>query len=814
MTLLSSSSQVRVDQQEPRYGFYSEYQIKTAVSGKYPSLLTYGQSFYKKVQNQFSKLGEAKKEDYLLWLNRYLPSTVWVPQYFRNWKGWVPKDLVAGLSVCFVEIPQGLSYAGVAGYPSINGLYASSFPLMVFTAFSSCKVLSVGPVASDSVLMASAITTYTHAKTKSAEYVEVGCVVSFVAGLTLLIMGLCRMGWIMTLLSRPVMNGYIVAAACIAISTQVSTVLGVSTLTTQLPFLALQRAFDVINATNVPTVVVSIITAFLLLLPRFIPRFPQWIPMPLVVTILGIILSSSIKFDKRFGIKLVDDIPQGLPTLKVPKLSLFFTVFPQSFLVGIIGYMGAIAMSYAADQKITDRNRRQLQEYRKKTENNGNAATVPLPLEPVRTSIDASQEMIAYGLSDLLCSFMASQVISASFSRTALLIALEGHTLIPNIMDSIFCIIVITSATHLLYYLPKCILSCIVIVAASRLLEDGFKESRFLYNVSRLELLEFLIAFIIPLFYSLEIGVVVAIGVSLCVRLYKTSESPIIQLGQIYGGNIESPQIYYANTKHWKEAKTIPNIEIIELRSELSFINHKSLTNYISNIIERNQTILEESKEKSNPNFIKYIILCLVHTQQTDSTSLRQLMSIFDDIDDVTICLAHIRKPVRDLLFRFNNNNANNDETVLSSNVSNIKNDKGYDQMVGNKHNLKTFISTHDAVLYCQQQTVNEKKQNKDDGKNDVEIVYNSNASKATSDNVTLASNDTNNDNDNIGKDTISNNSDGNDTNNTNDDNHDENQNHLNEDLRLQSHVRNRFTNIPNAETSPLQPSINLETTN
>jgi len=511
--------------------------------------------------------------------------------------------------------------------------------------------------------------------------------------------------------------------------------------------------------------------------------------------------------------------------------------------------MDGVAMGFSVDRQLAEKYRKEVAGYTKAQEDSVNDATqivnpsAPALVEPVNIEIDGSQEMIAWGLADIMGSLMGSQVISASFSRSGLLLTMEAHTLLPNLMDAIACIIVITTATTYLYYLPKCVLSAIVFVASFRLFEDGYKEYIFLYNVSRLELLEFLVSFILPLFITLETGIVIGIGVSLAVRLFKSSDAPIIELGQIYGGNIESPQIYYANIKHWKDARIIPGIKIIELRSELSFTNYRKLVQFIEKIVY-------------NDSSIKFIIICLVHSQLTDSTSIREIVSIFDQFSDVTICLSHLRKPVRSLLYRYREKILA-DKRAEERNANKISNlathframrslllredqkednhtpedirDQKFDDLLGS--NVKTFISTHDAVLYCQKQLQNVRtksengqlftpqhlttkspsvehsdeikyddvdKNNTDKNPN-IEIAY-INSDKKTDDNV--STNDGNieyKNNGDVENDDIA----------TNNANNEGNQNHnADEDSRLQSHVRNRFVNIPNAQ-KPLQTSVN-----
>jgi len=201
-------------------------------------------------------------------------------------------------------------------------------------------------------------------------------------------------------------------------------------------------------------------------------------------------------------------------------------------------------------------------------------------------------------------------------------------------------------------------LACVVLEAIFRLIKTGIIEFMFLYRVSRLELIEFVIAFIVPLFAGLEIGIVVGMISSVIILIVTYAQAQVIELGAIQTKN----GIEYVNPQRFQDAKCIPGISVIELRAELSFINYRRLTHKVSKLISQG---------------IKCIVISLSHTSRIDTTGLRQVIQTIKDAKNTVICISHCKAPVRDII-------------------------KRYKTIVDPKFNIIYFVSTHDAVTYCQ----------------------------------------------------------------------------------------------------------------
>lgn len=195
----------------------------------------------------------------------------------------------------------------------------------------------------------------------------------------------------------------------------------------------------------------------------------------------------------------------------------------------------------------------------------------PLSLPPV--ALNANLEFIAFGLTNMIGSFFHSQVVSASFSRSALNFEMNGHSQITSVIQAVIGLLSLLYLMPFLSPLPKCVLAAVVTASVNRLIKNGVNEFKFLMRVSRMELMEFMVAVIAPLIIGLEIGIFIAIGTSILVNLLRHSFASIIYLGRLHSDIFDEAE--YVDCEVFKEAEYIPNITIIEMKAELSFSNNK-----------------------------------------------------------------------------------------------------------------------------------------------------------------------------------------------------------------------------------------------
>merc|ERR1719245_1938232 len=301
------------------------------------------------------------------------------------------------------------------------------------------------------------------------------------------------------------------------------------------------------------------------------------------------------------------------------------------------------------------------------------------PLQLASIKVSPNMEFIAYGMANMLGCFFSGMIVSGSFSRSALKYEMNACTQIASAVQAFICLLCLLFLMPLLSPLPKCVLAAVVTISVYRLIKNGINEFKFLLNVSRIELIEFLVALISPLCVGLELGILISIGSSIIVNLLRHSFTSIINLAKLQNED------EYVDENEFEETIKIPNIRIIEMKAELSFTNNNRLVDKLRQLL-------------SDGN--KYIIVSLNLTSFIDTTSIRQIVTIFEDAKGSYICFSQCRPNVDKLIKRYEKDVAEFPK------------------------NIKTFISTNDAVNYLQ--TIINDDINDNDN-NDVDININSN---------------------------------------------------------------------------------------
>jgi len=343
--------------------------------------------------------------------------------------------------------------------------------------------------------------------------------------------------------------------------------------------------------------------------------------------------------------------------------------------VTVVDYMSNIMLAQAFEQKTKDLYRQQLNEYdhyiKKMNEDNDEICDddelmmneekeVQKPMDMAPIDVNANMEFMAYGVANLFGSWFSSQLISASFSRTALNYEMNGQTRIASFFRVIICVLCALFLMPLLSPLPKCVLAAVVCTAVYRLVKSGVHELMFLWRVSKLELIEFMTVLIAPLIIGMEMGVFLAIGASVIVNLLRHTFASVVFLGQLRTKHGDDA-VEYVDVEKFKHAKAVPNVVIIELKSELSFANNLRLVRKIRQLLAEGN---------------RFIVVSLNLTSFIDSTAIREIVSLFGDAKGSYICLSQCRPKVVDLIRRYQRSAEKFPE------------------------NVKTFVSTHDAVAY------------------------------------------------------------------------------------------------------------------
>jgi len=607
-----------------------------------------------------------------------LPILRWVPSYSF---AWLKADIMAALTVSILQVPQVLAYAVLAGLPPEWGLYASIVPVIVYSIWSTSTKVAVGPGAPSAIMLASACNAVMDHYGKlpgddEAMYQEIAMTFTFCCGLIFLALGALRAGFVVVFLSRPVMTGFIMSASFIIMLSQCRSLMGLDIGRYPIFYENLIAVIENIETIHWWTLGISCGSLFVLFLPKCLP-IPRWVPLPLLVMVANILLSYFLDFASLGVATIGAEISSGFPSPKMPNLNYLGDVFHSALIVTIVDYMSNIVLAKSFEQKTLNSHRLQKAQFEAYAhhrvevvgddENDDDevekspskAPARPLPLAPI--AVDSNMEFVAYGVANLLGSMFSSQLISASFSRTALNYETNAQTRVAGLLRAVVCLLCALFLMPLLSPLPKCVLASVVCTAVYRLMTSGIAEAKFLLRVSRLELIEFCVSVLAPLVIGMEMGIFLAIATSIIVNLLRHTFASVVSLGALktHGDNEEAQ---YVELKQFASARRVPHIEVIEIKAELSFTNSLRL-------VERLREMVMSEGER-------YIVVSLNLTSFIDTTAIREIIVLFSDAKDAFICLSQCRPKVISLIRKYQ------------------KHEERFPE------NVKTFISTHDAVRY------------------------------------------------------------------------------------------------------------------
>lgn len=507
-------------------------------------------------------------------------------------------DLIAGLSIAVIVIPQGLAYAMIAGLPPIYGLYAALVPQFIHGIMGTSRHPAVGPVALDSLVVAIALGALS--LSGIGEVVAAAIFLATMVGILQITMGLLQMGVLANYLSRPVISGFTSAAAIIIGLNQVEHLLGLqieSSNQIQKMLLSVAQNF---NETHLITVVVGVSAMSLILVTKkYFSKFPS----SLLVSVFGVLLIWSTRWDLH-GVEIVGHIPAGLPNFDLLTVSpeLVRNMLPFALTLAVIGYVEIISIT------------KELEEQEEK-----------YFLKP-------NKELMALGTANLVGSFFQSYPVSASFSRSAVKFQSGALTGMTAVFSASIVGLTLLFFTSLFFYLPIAVLAGIIMVAVIRLINIRYAID--LYKTRRDEFFLLLITCLLTLFVGISQGILIGTLLSLLLMVIRTSKPHYAILAKVSGTN------YYKNISRFEtDENNDDNILILRFDAQLFFGNR----DYFRKIV------FEEIEKKPN---LKGFILVARGITYVDSSGLSTLSAMIKSFQQkgILFMVAGAIGPTRDLL--------------------------------------------------------------------------------------------------------------------------------------------------------------------
>lgn len=542
-------------------------------------------------------------------LDRTSPRTAtgwqrWVPglQTIREYRSeWLSSDIAAGLVLTTMLVPVGIAYAEASGVPGIYGLYATIFPMLAYALFGPSRIMVLGPDSGLAAVIIAVVLPLSHGD--PARAIALASAIALVSGIVCIAAGVFRLGFITELLSKPIRYGYMNGIALTVLISQIPKLLGFS-IESDGPLQNLLSIGQAIldGKANVAASVLGVGTlAFILLLKNY-QRFPG-----LLVAVIGATVATGLlNLDQNAGVKVLGTLPQGLPGLAFPLITLADL---QAVVIG--GF--AVALVSFADTSVLSRTF---------------AARM-------RTHVDPNQEMIGLGAANLAAGLFQGFAISSSSSRTPVAEAAGAKTQLTGVVGACAVALLLLVAPNLLQYLPSSALAAVVIAAAIGLFE--FADLRRIFRIQQWEFWLSMVCFIGVAVFGTIPGIGIAIGMAVIEFLWDGWRPHYAILGRADGVR------GYHDIARYPDARLVPGLVLFRWDAPLFFANAELFQDRVLQAIE------------TSPTPVKRLIVAAEPVTSIDVTSADMLAELQHKLSSAGIELhfAEMKDPVKDKLRRF-----------------------------------------------------------------------------------------------------------------------------------------------------------------
>lgn len=543
---------------------------------------------------QFKNQPTSRK--FFLGFQYFVPILEWAPRYtFSFFKA----DLIAGITIASLAVPQGISYASLASIPPIIGLYSSFVPPLIYAMLGSSKDLAVGTVAVASLLISSMLGKVVSPTENPKQYVELVFLATLFAGVFQASLGILRLGFIVDFLSHATIVGFMGGAATIVCLQQLKGMLGLVHFTHETDVVSVMRSvFSQIHQWRWESAVIGCCFLFFLLLTRYFSKRKAaffWINAlaPLTSVILGSILVYVTHAEKH-GVQVIGHLKKGLNPLSASELAFgsphLMAAVKTGIIIGVIGLAEGIAVG---------RTFAMFKNYH----------------------IDGNKEMIAFGMMNIAGSCTSCYLTAGPFSRTAVNFNAGSKSAVSNIVMATAVMITLLFLTPLFHYTPLVVLSSIIMTAMLGLLD--YEAAIHLWKLDKFDFFICLGAYLGVVLGSVEIGLMIAITISLLRILLFVARPRTMVLGNIPNSGI------YRSMEQYPIANTVPGTLILQINAPVYFANASYLRERISRWIYEEEDRLKSEGEAS----LHYVILDLSAVASIDTSGISMFEEVKKNVD-------------------------------------------------------------------------------------------------------------------------------------------------------------------------------------
>jgi high affinity sulfate transporter 1 len=522
--------------------------------------------------------------------HRLLPILDWAPGYRRDWL--VP-DVLAGLALWAVMVPEGMAYAGIVGVPPIMGLYTIVPALLAYALLGSSRQLVVGPDTATGLI--SAVTVGAIATQGTMEFNSLTSTLAMLVGFFFFFFGVMRMGWVASFIPTPVMRGFIEGLVYVTIIGQVPHLLGISGASGNF-FTKLWHILQHLRDASVAPVLTGMLSlATMLLLRHLAPAVPAALVVMATATIVIGLLGG-----EATGVHVAGHLPSGLPHLTLPNLdlSILQELAPGALAIVLVGYAEALGAAKAAAMQSGG-------------------------------GIDPNQELLAHGPANVLSGLFGGFLVVGSLSKTSVATAAGARSQLANLVAALFCFLTLLFLTPLFRNMPQPALAAIVIAAMLHLTKPSYLRELFVR--SRWSLANAVIVIAAELTLGVLQGIALGVALSLLTLIYLSSHPKGAELGQLPGTEA------YRSVQRRPEAVTFPGLLIWRTGGDIFFASIGHMTSALKTSLA------------ARPD-MKGVLLDFASAEFIDVSGGDELLGLVEELQKkgISVAFARVRDAVRD----------------------------------------------------------------------------------------------------------------------------------------------------------------------
>ncbi|XP_058191902.1 sulfate transporter 1.3-like [Rhododendron vialii] len=559
---------------------------------------------------------QPKSRKLVLGLQALFPILDWGRDYNRSkFMG----DLIAGLTIASLAIPQDIGYAKLANLDPQYGLYSSFVPPLVYAFMGSSRDIAIGPVAVVSLLLGTLLRNEIDPSNKD-EYRRLAFTATFFAGITQVTLGVLRLGFLIDFLSHAAIVGFMAGAAITIGLQQLKGFLGITTFTKKTDIVSVMHSVltSVHHGWNWQTILIGVSFLVFLLITKYIgKKNRKWFWVPAIAPLISVFFATLFVFithaDKH-GVAIVHDIKKGVNPASANQIYFTGRYLLKGFRIGVVAGMIALTESIAIGRTFAA-----VKDY----------------------ELDGNKEMVALGTMNVIGSMTSCYVATGSFSRTAVNFMAGCNTAVSNIVMSFVLLLTLLLITPLFKYTPNAVIASIIVSAVIGLID--IEAMILIWKIDKLDFIACMGAFFGVVFVSVEIGLLIAVGISFAKILLQVTRPRTALLGKL------PMTCVYRNIQQYPDATKVPGILIVRVDSAIYFSN----SNYVKERILR-WLIDEEEQVKANKQTrIQYLIVQMSPVTDIDTSGIHALKELHRTLQkrEIQLVLANPGQAVIDKLY-------------------------------------------------------------------------------------------------------------------------------------------------------------------